>query len=62
VNPLAFRREVLDFAKAAETLMSPVLLDRNLTRDERDFVVEYMARLVVTLGLRKIPSDSMSSW
>jgi hypothetical protein len=30
VNRLAFRREVLDFARAAETLMSLVLMDRNL--------------------------------
>ena len=45
-------KEVLDFVKASETLLSPVLLDRELTHDECELIVGYVACL----------SDPMNPW
>lgn len=38
-------KEVLDFVRASETLLSPILLERELTDDECDLISEYVACL-----------------
>jgi len=45
-------KEVLDFVKASETLLSPVLLDRELTSNECELISGYVACL----------SDPMNPW
>jgi hypothetical protein len=45
-------KEVLDFVRASETLLSPVLLDRQLTDDECELISGYVACL----------SDPVNPW
>jgi hypothetical protein len=45
------RKEVMDFVRAAETILSPALLHPELTQGECDLIAEY----VKTLSLSKHP-------
>jgi hypothetical protein len=45
-------KEVLDFVKASETLLSPILLDHQLTDEECELISGYVACL----------SDPMNPW
>jgi|SwirhisoilCB2_FD_contig_41_3500899_length_315_multi_1_in_0_out_0_1 hypothetical protein len=42
---LAVRKEVGDFVRAAETILSPVLLSHALTPGECDLIAEYVKSL-----------------
>jgi hypothetical protein len=42
---VGFRREVLDFVKASETILSSVLIKPPLTPDERALIAEYVSFL-----------------
>lgn len=42
---VAFRREVLDFVMASETILSSVLIKPPLTADERALIAEYVSFL-----------------
>lgn len=39
------RQEVVDFVRAAETILSPVLLKSDLTQGECDLIAEYVKTL-----------------
>jgi hypothetical protein len=45
-------KEVLDFVRASETLLSPILLDRELTQEECELIRGYVDCL----------SDPMNPW
>ena len=42
---LAYRKEVGDFVRAAETILSPVLLSPELTTEECELIAEYVKNL-----------------
>ena len=42
---LSARKEVMDFVRAAETLLSPALLHPGLTQAECDLIAEYVRNL-----------------
>lgn len=44
------RKEVLDFSRAAEVLLSPAALNGRLTADERDMVTMYAKNLLDEYG------------
>ena len=47
----AFRNDVREFARLAETFLSPVLLSPQLTQDEEDLLRLYLCQLVDRYGL-----------
>jgi hypothetical protein len=51
MQPSPFRPEVQQFIRAAETLISPALMDSDLTPDECDIIAYY----VMTLSNAKHP-------
>lgn len=42
---LSARKEVMDFVRAAETILSPVFLSADLTQGECDLIAEYVKSL-----------------
>jgi hypothetical protein len=51
MQPSPFRLEVQQFIRAAETLVSPALMDSDLTREECDIIAYY----VMTLSNARLP-------
>ena len=42
---LTIRKEVTDFVRSTETLLSPILLKPDLTQEECDLIAEYVKML-----------------
>jgi hypothetical protein len=45
MQPLPFRKEVQDFIRSAETLLSPALLNSPFTEDEALIIADYVMNL-----------------